>query len=377
MNSRNEETREDLRELAGVDNISEQDSIARLLAILLRKRRTIAYAALMGSFLLVAISVILPANWTTVTSFTPQGPSDPAQARLSSLAGQFGVDIGHGSPGQSPEFYVDLVKTDQILTSIALDTFLVADTLGLFPGSRQVGNLADLLGFEQDREAIRTEAAVNWLREEAIRVTSDPQTGVVQVTVITRWPEVSVKVARHIVASVNEFNLDVRQSRAQAERVFVEERLEGANSDLRAAEDDLQQFLQDNRAFQNSPELVFQHDRLQRQVAIAQEVYTSLARSYEQARISEVRNTPVISVIEPAQKPVQPDSEDLPMLAVLGLILGGAVGVSTALIMDFFARFANSPAASAGELNQLWRETIADLKAFLLFDRLKMLKRTK
>jgi len=95
---------------------------------------------------------------------------------------------------------------------------------------------------------------------------------------------------------------DTRQSQAAAERGFTEERMAEAQEELRAAENELQRFLQNNRQFQNSPELVFQHDRLQRRVAMRQQVYTSLVQSYEQARIDEVPNTPVITVVEYAEE---------------------------------------------------------------------------
>ena len=62
----------------------------------------------------------------------------------------------------------------------------------------------------------------------------------------------------------------------------------------RARED----FLRQNRGFGNSPELMSEHDRLQRQVAMRQEVYTSLLRSQEQARIDAVRDTPLLAFID-------------------------------------------------------------------------------
>jgi uncharacterized protein involved in exopolysaccharide biosynthesis len=54
----------------------------------------------------------------------------------------------------------------------------------------------------------------------------------------------------------------------------------------------MQAFLQANRQWANSPDLTFQHDRLERDIALRQQVYTTLVQSFEQARISEVRDTP-------------------------------------------------------------------------------------
>jgi uncharacterized protein involved in exopolysaccharide biosynthesis len=102
---------------------------------------------------------------------------------------------------------------------------------------------------------------------------------------------------RGSVELLNEFNLETRQSQALEEGRFVSARMAEAQEELREAEEALKTFLQQNRQFRNSPELVFEHDRLQRQVAMRQEIFTSLAQSHEQSRIDAVRDTPVITVI--------------------------------------------------------------------------------
>ena len=42
-------------------------------------------------------------------------------------------------------------------------------------------------------------------------------------------------------------------------------------------------FLVENRQFSNSPQLIFEHDRLERQVTMRQELVTAMAQAYEQA----------------------------------------------------------------------------------------------
>ena len=106
---------------------------------------------------------------------------------------------------------------------------------------------------------------------------------------------------------VSHFNLLTRQTRAGAERRFVEARLQEAADSLRLVENRHKAFLQANRDFRNSPQLKFENDRLERDVQFQQQLYTSLAQSFEQARIDEVRNTPVITVLEPPDLPASPD----------------------------------------------------------------------
>ena len=59
-------------------------------------------------------------------------------------------------------------------------------------------------------------------------------------------------------------------------------------------------FYERNGQWQNSPRLRFEEQQLNRQVAVQQELYLSLRREYETARIEEVNDTPLFTVIDPA-----------------------------------------------------------------------------
>src|SRR5438876_484305 len=85
---------------------------------------------------------------------------------------------------------------------------------------------------------------------------------------------------------------------ASQERRFLGERLDTARAELRRAEGALEKFLQRNRSYPNSPTLLFEHDRLQREAGLRQDVYSMLTQAYEQARMQAVRNTPSISLID-------------------------------------------------------------------------------
>jgi uncharacterized protein involved in exopolysaccharide biosynthesis len=104
-----------------------------------------------------------------------------------------------------------------------------------------------------------------------------------------------------------------------------------ASGELRVAEDRLESFLRNNRQFGGSPELTFQRERLQRDVALQQQVFTSLTQSLEEVRIREVRDTPLITVVEAPVLPTQPE----PRWRVQGILLGAVVGALIGALLAF------------------------------------------
>ena len=253
-----------------------------------------------------------------VASFSPQG-SDATKSNLASLAGQFGVAIPTAGQAQSPEYYARLLKSRTLLLPVVRETFAVAEE-----GGRQVA-LLDLLEIPPGDAAMREDLALEQIGKMMATSVSKP-TGIVEVTVLSRWRTVSLAVVTALVARLNEFNQKSRQSQAGAERKFVEGRMVGADSDLRAAEDNLRQFVRSNRQVSNSPDLSLERDRLERMVSQRQQVFTTLSQSFEEARIREVRDTPVITLVESPTVPARSEPRGRTKVLLLGIMLGGFIG---------------------------------------------------
>jgi len=341
-------------------------SLLDLLNVLLRRRGVLVAATGAVTVLTLLVILLTPRSYTATTSFIPQ-MSEAGASRLAGLASQFGFQVPTQSPGETPAFYSELVESREVLGPLARAelTFRQEEDEEVFTTT---GTLPDLLEIDEELDpAVRQQAAMRWLRGEAVSVSTGRETGLVEVSVQTPWAGLSELLARRILERVNAFNLQTRQSRAAAERGFVEDRLAEARDSLRAAEDRLESFLESNRQFlanrSSSPELTFRHERLQRQVAMQQQVYTSLAEAYEQARIAEVRNTPVITVVESPERPVRPDSRQGVLKLALGVILGGMLGVFLAFGQEFMHRARSDEDEEYQEFSTLWAQTRADVKS--------------
>jgi uncharacterized protein involved in exopolysaccharide biosynthesis len=214
-------------------------------------------------------------------------------------------------------------------------------------GGRRVPFL-DLFKIPSGPVARREEQGVRILGN-LVNTSVTKATGVVGLSVTTRWPSVSLAITTALVDGVNDFNQQTRQGQAAAERKFVEGRLGVARTDMRTAEDRLQTFLQTNREFARSPELSFERDRLQRDVSLQQQVYTSLTQSLEEVRIREVRDTPVITVIESPAVATLPEPRQRATRLLFGILLGGVFGAALAFASEAIRRRRQSGDAQAEE----------------------------
>ena len=306
-------------------------SIFAIGALLVRNRWRIVRWAFAGAVLALALSWTRPALFRASASFIPQG-ADASRAGLASLAGQFGVSIPSGGSGQSltPDFYLRLLKSRELLGRVARDTLVVPEM-----GNRRVA-VEDLLDIDPGPAKVREEAAVDKLSRR-IGVATSKATSVVEFGVGMEWPSVSLAIATTLLDGVNEFNLRTRRDQAAAERKFVEARLAVATTELRAAEDRLQRFLQGNRQFV-SPDLQFTRERLQRDVMLRQQVFTSLTQSYEDVRMREVRDTPVITIIDQPNVPSMPEPRGRGIRTVFGFLAGAVLGALVVFLRDVMAK---------------------------------------
>jgi len=130
--------------------------------------------------------------------------------------------------------------------------------------------------------------------------------------------------------------METRRSQAAEERWFVKKQAAEAEKALRAAEDRQQSFLQRNRVT-SAPEVDIELQRLRREVILRQQVHSSLVQNQEEARIREVRDTPVITLLEEPRLPLFAESRKVALKLVLGGLGGGVLGVLIAFLMQGLA----------------------------------------
>jgi uncharacterized protein involved in exopolysaccharide biosynthesis len=314
---------------------SETISLIELVNAILRNWRMVLVLPLALALVAGVRGLLAKRSYVAQATFVSQsGGESRALSGAAALAMQFGVNLGASGGGQSPQFYEGLLKTTTILRRAVESEYEYPGV----NGQRRKGTLIHQWGIDTvkspDPEWRR---AIDRLRG-MVGTTVRRETGVIELRVSSGNPAEAEAIATRLLDLLNDYNLEVRQTRAREESRFISGRMSDAQSALRSAEDALEQFLRQNRDFRNSPELTFQHDRLQRAVTAQQDVYSSLLAGQEQARLDAMRDTPVLQVIDAPAGSAQPQSRKVALRTVIAFLTGLLVAIALAVLREMSRR---------------------------------------
>jgi uncharacterized protein involved in exopolysaccharide biosynthesis len=340
---------------------SPQVSPLEILTTIVRGWRTILVLPLVLALIVGIATFLQQRSYAATASFMTGAADNRAAGGAALLAQQFGINLGYERPGETPQFYVDLLRTRSLLRQVVESGYEVREE----DGRVRRATLLDLYETRDDpRLPPRWDQAVEVLRRNLS--TSVTGTGMVELTVVAAQPEVAEQIADRLLQLLDEFNTGIRQRRAREEGEFVADRVRDAHSELLAVETQLQQFLTQNRVYEHSPELVFQYVRLQRQVAVRQDVYSSLLGALEQNRIDALRDTPVLTVIDQPAESARPQPRGTITRAFLAFMLGLTLAILAAFVAEYVRRTRAAGDTHYRELEGAAREAWHDLRRPLL-----------
>jgi uncharacterized protein involved in exopolysaccharide biosynthesis len=162
-----------------------------------------------------------------------------------------------------------------------------------------------------------------------LRFDVDKKTGVVTISYLDSNPNIAAEVVNHVVDALNHLDVQTATRRAGEKRQFIEKRMNESARTLANAESQLEEFRQQNLRIGNSPELLLDQARLERELDIEQQIYLTLRREYELARIDEERSVPVVNVLDRAVPPVAPAGPSLLKFTAAAGFLGACLVVGT------------------------------------------------
>ena len=125
-------------------------------------------------------------------------------------------------------------------------------------------------------------------------------------------------------------------------RQFIEERIYDTEKMLNLAEESLKDFRKQNRRIQNSPSLLLEQQRLEREVTVLIGVYTTLKQQLETFKIEEIRESDYINVIDPPSIPLSRFKPKKKIAVISAAILGLFIGIVFVFLKEYVSKISNS-----------------------------------
>ncbi len=327
-------------------------SLFEVLTPIVRRWRLVLGTALVCGAIAAIVLLLQRPVYTAETNFTPETPGNSGLASsivgLAGLAGQLGLGATTGT-SVSPDFFAELLHSREVLRSTLTTEF--SD-----PAARDKKRpLLDLLEVRGGSTEARLQKGSRRLAAQSDASVEKP-TGIVRLQVEMPDAQLAADVANRMIALLNQFNLERRQSQSHEQRRFTGDRLKEAEGELRDAERAQLRFLQTNRQYIGSPLLEFQAEQHERAVQVRQEVFLTLTKAHEEARIAEVRDTPVLTVIDPAVPPAMRSSPRRVVGVTVALIVGGLLGVALVYIGAFRSRVRRDSTPDYVDFQAAWDE---------------------
>jgi len=306
--------------VSGEDRNSETaKTLTDYVSLAWRGRRIIITSAFVSSLIFLGISFVLPTRYEAFTSIIP-APKRDGMSVFSQLGANLG-DLGIRSPGSADysTMYPEIVRSRRILDRLLDRSYSVGSD----------GRPVPLIDLIQPKGSgpKRRELAIRKMRE-LVDAVLDNRTDVLTIRVRAPEPKIAAGVANTLDSLLQEFTVNSVTTQAGQNRRFIEGRLAETANSLAKAENGLREFREANLRIGNSPRLLLEEGRFARVLREQEEIYLTLQRQRELAKIEEYRDVPALNILDPAVPPVFRHSPKRGFMCLIGLMIGGLVSFS-------------------------------------------------
>jgi uncharacterized protein involved in exopolysaccharide biosynthesis len=269
-----------------------------LISLAWGSRKLIIYVVSLTTILAVVYSLVLPQYFKSTATILPETEKSKlgGLGSLTELASLAGVVTGEIS---LTKLYPTIIESEAVLRNVIYTRYHTNEF-------KDSVNLIQFWEIRSKRPEQAYEACLRALRDQ-LDVSLDLKTGVVSLSIETREPQLSADILNNITSELDKFIRTKRTTNASEQRKWIEERLVEVKRDLEQSESILKVFREANRRVIDSPQLLMEQERLIREVQINSTLYIELKKQYELAKIEEIKNVPIINVMDAARPATRKD----------------------------------------------------------------------
>jgi len=267
------------------------------------KRFRFIFAILITGFILsVVIPFLLPEEYTSTCSMLPSG--NRKAGKLSAALNMMNINMPSEINSESSALFPAILNSRRIREALLERKILTKN------GNRSIRELLEEKSLEESLEKL----------EDIVSIRQDEKNGMIRVSSTTGDPSLSKGITENLVELLREFNRVKRKTKARHHYNFIRYGLDKAREEMRRAEAALVDFEKKHRHYMEStnPDVLMKHSRLERRLKIKTEVFIDMAREKEIAGIELKRKSPIVKILDRAEKPTLKSGPPRKVVALLG-----------------------------------------------------------
>lgn len=299
------------------------DSLTFLTPIIEKRRQIIAFVIL-TSLAVGVYAFLQPRRYKAELSVTPvvNNRASPALGGIAALAGatlQQGYQL-------TPARMVELIKSRRVLAGVGMSTVSPNGNTTI------IERVLDEEYTRNDPEEVEKHI------ERLLTVVTNKETGTITVSASHRDSALARLIALRTVDSASQIFVRTSKAQAQQLRVAQEARVGQTRQQLARAEEELREFNFSNRATPAYSQASVERARLQRNIMIAEQVYTQAATDQESAFARELEATPTVVVHDPLPDVLSKVRKRVVMKTAIALIVSLLLACAWVMIAEIYRR---------------------------------------
>ncbi|MBA65347.1 MAG: hypothetical protein CMG55_06075 [Candidatus Marinimicrobia bacterium] len=280
-------------------------------------------------FSIINIQFYTKPIYVSTSKIVSSGASNSGVSQAVGLAAQFGISLG-GSQSGPKWIYSEMVNSRDIAKKMLARTINIEK-------NQKPRSLYEIILKENINNTDKEK--LDFMAYEAlmdmIEISEDQRTGIITLNVKSYDKHLAYQLNKIIIEELDNHQREYNSSLTARGRNFIEERIIQTEKELNLAEEDLKKFRESNRRIENSPGLLLDQQRLDREVLVLTGVFTTLKQQLETTKIEQVKESDYVIIINPPNIPLYYTSPRKRQYVVLA----GLYGIGFALFLSFLKHY--------------------------------------
>ena len=306
-----------------------------------KKKFVISFSAIF-TILAIIYSLLATPFYSSYVSIYPivEGNNNSSIGDLQGIASTFGINIG--GQNQTSFNIPDIVNSRVLKKAVILNKWnsqKFDDSVNLITyweiddttGFSLRGFLSGLFtpSEKTDPHQAYLESAIETIGE--LISVKEEDSGLIVISVLSEDPQLSADIVNFIAEYIKNYVSEEMFAKSTEHRQFIENRMVSSKGELSDSEVALTEFRKKHPMALDTPDLQLDRGRLMRNVEVNQQVYITLRQQHELAKIEELKEAPVINILDKGEAAVEKTKPRRSFIVFISLLC--SIFISVAIVL--------------------------------------------